>query len=335
MVTVDGRRWLLEPASGRQSDGDGHRRAGPAVPASRLGAAAAADRDHGASRWAATARILFAEKYPHLMPQSPRSAPAIWTSYAQARGANADRVRLRPRILPSTTAVTHTGALTGIPVRVASGGLGPFPPRSGALARPCPAEQSWSSRGLSHEPVLSRAGASLAGVPGTAPHSLARVRSPFPDRCPPSLPLPARRPADGAFARPRSSGGRLKRPARKCNWRRCQARRGEGLIPFRRGARRSPVRCDLHSRGQRCGSGRGTVRQSRGCPPVPRPSAMLSGEALSGRVIDQSVERAGLLEVVRLASVPLVGARDACCGKSDIVRLDWSEPDRFEAVRLR
>ena len=81
--------------------------------------------------------ILFAEKYPHLIAAVAAISPAIWTSYAQARGANADAYASAADFAIDD-AVTHTGALTGIPVRVASGDSDPFHPGVEALARALP-----------------------------------------------------------------------------------------------------------------------------------------------------------------------------------------------------
>jgi pimeloyl-ACP methyl ester carboxylesterase len=81
--------------------------------------------------------ILFAEKYPHLIAAVAAISPAIWTSYAQARGANADAYASAADFA-TDDAVTHTGALTGMPVRVASGDADPFHPGVEALARALP-----------------------------------------------------------------------------------------------------------------------------------------------------------------------------------------------------
>lgn len=82
--------------------------------------------------------ILLAEKYPHLIAAVAAISPAIWTSYAQARGANAGAYASAADFA-GDDAVTHTDALTGIPVRVASGDLDPFHPGVEALAKALPA----------------------------------------------------------------------------------------------------------------------------------------------------------------------------------------------------
>ena len=81
--------------------------------------------------------ILFAEKYPHLIAAVAAISPAIWTSYAQARGANAGAYA-SVADFAADDAVTHTGALAGIPVRVASGDSDPFHPGVETLARALP-----------------------------------------------------------------------------------------------------------------------------------------------------------------------------------------------------
>jgi predicted esterase len=81
--------------------------------------------------------ILVAEKYPGLVGAVAAISPAIWTSYAQARsvnpGAYADAAAFA-----SADAVTHAGALAGLPVRVASGLDDPFHPGVVALVRKLP-----------------------------------------------------------------------------------------------------------------------------------------------------------------------------------------------------
>jgi len=81
--------------------------------------------------------ILFAEKYPHLIAAVAAISPAIWTSYAQARGANAGAYA-SVADFAADDAVTHTGALAGIPVRVASGDSDPFHPGVETRARALP-----------------------------------------------------------------------------------------------------------------------------------------------------------------------------------------------------
>jgi S-formylglutathione hydrolase FrmB len=93
--------------------------------------------------------ILFTEKYPHLIAAVAAISPAIWTSYAQARGANAGAYASAADFA-ADDAVTHTDALTGIAVRVASGDPDPFHPGVEVLAKALPAGAvveltSWSA----------------------------------------------------------------------------------------------------------------------------------------------------------------------------------------------
>lgn len=82
--------------------------------------------------------LLLAEKYPHLITAVAAISPAIWTSYAQARQANAGAYA-SAAAFAAGDAVTHAAALAGVPVRVASGYDDPFYPGAQALARALPA----------------------------------------------------------------------------------------------------------------------------------------------------------------------------------------------------
>ena len=82
--------------------------------------------------------ILLAEKYPHLIAAVAAINPAIWTSYSQARGANAGAYASAAKFA-TADAISHTNALAGIPVRVASGDVDPFHPGVEALAKALPA----------------------------------------------------------------------------------------------------------------------------------------------------------------------------------------------------
>jgi hypothetical protein len=61
----------------------------------------------------------------------------VWTSYAQANGVNA-AAYASPAAFARADVVTHTRALAGIPVRVASGNDDPFHPGVLALANVLP-----------------------------------------------------------------------------------------------------------------------------------------------------------------------------------------------------
>jgi len=82
--------------------------------------------------------ILFAEKFPQIFRAAAGISPAVWTSYAQARGVNA-AAYASPAAFAAADVVTHTRALTGTPVRVASGNDDPFQPGVVALAKVLPA----------------------------------------------------------------------------------------------------------------------------------------------------------------------------------------------------
>lgn len=64
--------------------------------------------------------------------------PAIWTSYAQARSANAGAYASAAAFAASD-AVSHAAALARLPVRVTTGYDDPFYPGVQALARALPA----------------------------------------------------------------------------------------------------------------------------------------------------------------------------------------------------
>jgi len=81
--------------------------------------------------------ILVAEKYPELIGAVAAIGPAIWTSYAQARAVNPGAYA-SATAFASADAVTHAGALAGLPVRVASGIDDPFHPGVEALVKVLP-----------------------------------------------------------------------------------------------------------------------------------------------------------------------------------------------------
>jgi len=81
--------------------------------------------------------LLLAEKRPDLVAAVAAISPAIWTSYAQARSANAGAYA-SPADFTADDAVTHAAALARVPVRVASGYSDPFYPGVRAFARALP-----------------------------------------------------------------------------------------------------------------------------------------------------------------------------------------------------
>ena len=78
--------------------------------------------------------LLLAEKYPDLISAVAAISPAIWTSYAQARAANAGAYASAADFAADDV-VTHAAALARVPVRVAAGLADPFHPG----CRPSPA----------------------------------------------------------------------------------------------------------------------------------------------------------------------------------------------------
>ncbi len=81
--------------------------------------------------------LLLAEKYPRLIGAVAAISPAIWTSYDQARAANAGAYA-SPATFAAADAVTHAAALAAVPVRVAAGYADPFYPGVRAFARALP-----------------------------------------------------------------------------------------------------------------------------------------------------------------------------------------------------
>jgi pimeloyl-ACP methyl ester carboxylesterase len=81
--------------------------------------------------------LLFAEKYPRLFRAVAAISPAIWTTYSQAQGVNRGAYASAADFA-SDDVVTHARALTGVPVRVASGEEDPFHPGVVALAAALP-----------------------------------------------------------------------------------------------------------------------------------------------------------------------------------------------------
>lgn len=106
------------------------RRLGLGRPPQRLGAMGISMGGYGA--------LLLAEKHPELVSAVAAISPAIWTSYDQARNANAGAYASAADFR-ADDAVTHTRALVDIPVRVAAGASDPFLPGVQALARALPA----------------------------------------------------------------------------------------------------------------------------------------------------------------------------------------------------
>jgi pimeloyl-ACP methyl ester carboxylesterase len=81
--------------------------------------------------------LLIAEKHPSLVGAVAAISPAIWTSYEQARAANAGAYA-SPAAFAAADVITHAAALRGLPVRVASGHSDPFAPGVQALVQALP-----------------------------------------------------------------------------------------------------------------------------------------------------------------------------------------------------
>jgi len=136
LVTVDGGNgyWNPHPGDDPMAMVIGElipicRRLGLGRPPRRIGMMGISMGGYGA--------LLLAEKYPHLIAATAAISPAIWTSYAQARGANAGAYA-SAAAFAANDAVTHASALADVPVRVAAGYHDPFYPGVQALARALP-----------------------------------------------------------------------------------------------------------------------------------------------------------------------------------------------------
>jgi enterochelin esterase-like enzyme len=105
-------------------------RLGLGRPPQRIGAMGISMGGYGA--------LLLAEKHPALVSAVAAISPAIWTSYAQARAANAGAYA-SAAAFAANDAVTHARSLAGLPVRVAAGYSDPFYPGVQALAAALPA----------------------------------------------------------------------------------------------------------------------------------------------------------------------------------------------------
>jgi pimeloyl-ACP methyl ester carboxylesterase len=81
--------------------------------------------------------LLMAEKHPDLFAAVAAISPAVWTTYAEAEGANPGAYSSSSDFA-ANDAVTHASSLAHIPVRVASGLSDPFHPGVVALAQRLP-----------------------------------------------------------------------------------------------------------------------------------------------------------------------------------------------------
>ena len=81
--------------------------------------------------------LLLGEKQPGLVSAVAAISPAIWTSYDQARGANAGAYP-SAAAFAANDVVTHARSLSGVRVRIAAGYGDPFYPGVRALATALP-----------------------------------------------------------------------------------------------------------------------------------------------------------------------------------------------------
>jgi pimeloyl-ACP methyl ester carboxylesterase len=75
--------------------------------------------------------LLLAEKHPQLISAVAAISPAVWTTYSQARAANAGAFASAADFAADDV-ITHASALAQIPLRIASGNDDPF--HSGVVA---------------------------------------------------------------------------------------------------------------------------------------------------------------------------------------------------------
>ena len=121
--------------------------------------------------------LLFAEKYPQRVSAVAAISPAVWTSYEQARGANAGAYA-SAEDFAADDVVSHAAALEGVSVRVCFRDQRPFPPRrrsaGGEVAGGC---GHGDRPGVSHRTVLCVPGGPVPRVPGK-PSQWVRCRRP-------------------------------------------------------------------------------------------------------------------------------------------------------------
>lgn len=105
------------------------RRLGLGEPSERLGVIGISMGGYGA--------LLLAESQPRLIAAAAAISPAVWSTYAQARGANAGAFASAADFAADDV-ITHAAALRGMPVRITSGADDPFHPGVLALAARLP-----------------------------------------------------------------------------------------------------------------------------------------------------------------------------------------------------
>jgi enterochelin esterase-like enzyme len=136
MVTVDGGGGYWNPHPGDDPMGMLTRELIPLCRRRGLGAQSRRISVMGISMGGYGA-LLLGEKYPRLVAAVAAISPAIWTSYEQAKAANAEAYASAADFA-ADDAVTHAAALAHLPVRVAAGYADPFYPGVRALASALP-----------------------------------------------------------------------------------------------------------------------------------------------------------------------------------------------------
>ncbi|HLH27739.1 MAG TPA: alpha/beta hydrolase-fold protein, partial [Acidimicrobiales bacterium] len=94
-------------------------------PPSKIGAIGISMGGYGA--------LILAGQHPGLVSAVAAISPAVWTTYPQARAANAGAFSSAADFAANNV-ITHAAALRGLPVRVASGRDDPFHPGVQVLA---------------------------------------------------------------------------------------------------------------------------------------------------------------------------------------------------------
>ena len=98
--------------------------------------------------------LAIAERNPGLASGVAAISPAIWTSYEQARGANAGAFA-SARAFAAGDVIANVDKLKGVAIRIASGIDDPFHPGVMALAAVLPPTEHRGDRErLSHRSVL-------------------------------------------------------------------------------------------------------------------------------------------------------------------------------------
>ena len=126
---------VLEPPPGRRPHGHGGDELLPRC--QKLGLGTAPPIGTMGISMGGFGALLLAEKYPATFSAVAAISPAVWTSYEQARAANAGAFA-SAATFDANDVVTHADALRNLPVRVASGLADPFYPGVDALAHALP-----------------------------------------------------------------------------------------------------------------------------------------------------------------------------------------------------